>query len=581
MPPFMGNLKDLQVLTSFVLDKHTAGDNLLELKKLQNLRQTLDISGLVHGSGLEAYILRDKKFLNELGLYWGFRHVGEEGNVLEEGEVLEKLQPHLNLETLTIDGYGGKMFPDWSIYYSSSALVYLELADCVNCISLPPLGQLPCLRELHIIGLSGVVSIGPEFYYGDNTTCANKPFRSLQSLRIKFMSGWREWSHVGDDHNEGSLFPNLSLLLLSGCPKLTGRLALDSFPMLKEFYLHLIGFSHLTSSQECAKLVRLELCNCPNFVSFPDGGLHAPSLTNIKIRDCEKLGSWPEQMHTFLPSLEDLSVSHCQELESFPEGGLPAHLKSLRIEDCKKFNANSLQNLNKGLRSLTSLEELTLDFDGCEEVNSFPEGMLLPGTLTRLCIFRLNLKTMDGDKWFGHLNSLETLEFAFCGLKCLPDTWLPTSLRFLVINKCPLLAQRCETVEGEDWPKIAHIGHIMIDDYALVLMTLEYEQLEGTENSVYLDVLRLFAHGTWIDYKSSGACQILGYPPLFVILKSSPRLARRCEREKGEDWPKIAHIRHITIEENDDTDGTETDDTDGLDGRGKARCGNVILESGC
>ena len=27
-------------------------------------------------------------------------------------------------------------------------------------------------------------------------------------------------------------------------------------------------------------------------------------------------------------------------------------------------------------------------------------------------------------------------------------------------------------------------------------------QLEGTENSVYLDVLRLFAHGTWSDYKS-------------------------------------------------------------------------------
>lgn len=27
-------------------------------------------------------------------------------------------------------------------------------------------------------------------------------------------------------------------------------------------------------------------------------------------------------------------------------------------------------------------------------------------------------------------------------------------------------------------------------------------QLQGTEYSVYLDVLRLFAHGTWSDYKS-------------------------------------------------------------------------------
>ncbi|KAL5143603.1 COP9 signalosome complex subunit 7 [Glycine soja] len=27
-------------------------------------------------------------------------------------------------------------------------------------------------------------------------------------------------------------------------------------------------------------------------------------------------------------------------------------------------------------------------------------------------------------------------------------------------------------------------------------------QLQATENSVYLDMLRLFAHGTWSDYKS-------------------------------------------------------------------------------
>ncbi|PPD73504.1 hypothetical protein GOBAR_DD29580 [Gossypium barbadense] len=31
----------------------------------------------------------------------------------------------------------------------------------------------------------------------------------------------------------------------------------------------------------------------------------------------------------------------------------------------------------------------------------------------------------------------------------------------------------------------------------------EYLQLEGTENSVYLELLRLFAHGTWSDYKSN------------------------------------------------------------------------------
>jgi len=37
-------------------------------------------------------------------------------------------------------------------------------------------------------------------------------------------------------------------------------------------------------------------------------------------------------------------------------------------------------------------------------------------------------------------------------------------------------------------------------------------QLEATENSAYLDMLRLFAHGTWNDYKSKHMNL-----PLFVI----------------------------------------------------------------
>ncbi|XP_070680755.1 COP9 signalosome complex subunit 7-like isoform X6 [Malus domestica] len=39
----------------------------------------------------------------------------------------------------------------------------------------------------------------------------------------------------------------------------------------------------------------------------------------------------------------------------------------------------------------------------------------------------------------------------------------------------------------------------------ICFLTVEYVQLEGTENSVYLHVLRLFAHGTWSDYKSDAS----------------------------------------------------------------------------
>jgi len=44
-------------------------------------------------------------------------------------------------------------------------------------------------------------------------------------------------------------------------------------------------------------------------------------------------------------------------------------------------------------------------------------------------------------------------------------------------------------------------------------------QLEGTESSVHLDMLRLFAHGTWSDYKRkhTRSCFIfLAFVLLFV-----------------------------------------------------------------
>ncbi|KAM5551452.1 hypothetical protein ABKV19_026337 [Rosa sericea] len=438
MPPLMGNLKDLQILTVFVVDKHTAGDNLLELKKLQNLRGRLCISGLgdvVHGSALEAYILSNKRFLRDLDLSWGGRHVSEEGNnTVEEIKVLEKLQPHPNLERLIVTHYGA---------------------------------LLPCLRELDISGLHGVVSVGSEFYYGENTTRANKPFRSLQSLRFYDMSGWQEWCHVGGDKDEGGVFPSLVRLRVLDCPNLSGRLALDSFPMLEVVRLIRTKLSLVTRSGDSKlSLNELQLQSCSNVVAFPGGGLHAPNLTEINIQRCEKLSSLPEQMETLLPSLVSLCLWDCPELECFSEGGFPSKLKSLIIMECKKLNAKSMQNMNKVLRRLTYLDILRLDFDcdeECEKVDWSPEG-LLPSTLDYLLIHRLKCEAIDGAKWFGHLNSLQTLEISNCSsLRYLPDSGLPSSLTKLFIHGCPLLEKRCQRETGEDWPKIAHISMILID----------------------------------------------------------------------------------------------------------------------
>ncbi|GMP23334.1 hypothetical protein CsSME_00000966 [Camellia sinensis var. sinensis] len=44
-------------------------------------------------------------------------------------------------------------------------------------------------------------------------------------------------------------------------------------------------------------------------------------------------------------------------------------------------------------------------------------------------------------------------------------------------------------------------------------------KLQGTEHSVYLDLLRLFAHGTWSDYKSNASHLLQLVPDQILMLK--------------------------------------------------------------
>jgi hypothetical protein len=65
---------------------------------------------------------------------------------------------------------------------------------------LPPLGQLPSLQDLSIVGLDGVVKVGPEFYGSGSSSM--KPFGALKVLKFSDMLKWEEWFSF-DAQNEG------------------------------------------------------------------------------------------------------------------------------------------------------------------------------------------------------------------------------------------------------------------------------------------------------------------------------------------------------------------------------------------
>ncbi|KAM1664136.1 hypothetical protein ACFX1Q_043476 [Malus domestica] len=506
MPAGMCNLKNLQTLSDFVVDKQT-GQRTGELKELQHLRKRLAISGVgnIHheGNGLEADIMSNKEYLDELVLRWGRGDAyflrwgrGDDDDTSDHGpendrEVLNNLRPHTNLKQLEIKSYGGLRFPGWLGDPYFSKLFCIRLTDCKHCCLLPALGQLPSLKKLCVEGLKNVVEIGSEFY--GNDTCGITPFRSLEQLAFRNMLECEKWSYYdGSIGNTSIMFPNLRRLELKLCPKLTEMLPLEKLPRLERVGLWALksfsgSLSHVESiCPTFLSLTDLHIGGCPNFVCFPAGGMDAPKLEYLHINGCEKLRSLPEQMHTLLPSLQNLMVIGCPEVESFPQGGLASNIQDLSFQCCRKLAANrSLW----GLTRLNSLRHLKIRFSeqGGEEMGcSFPEEGLLPATLTRLSIYNLpNLTTIQGQV-LRQLTSLEVFTIHQCpelqgfpeeapkslksltiwecrNLGSLPGEWLPKSLSGLKIQRCPLLEERFRRETGEDWPKIAHIANIDIE----------------------------------------------------------------------------------------------------------------------
>ncbi|KAK5833058.1 hypothetical protein PVK06_016869 [Gossypium arboreum] len=163
MPEGMGKLKDLRMVTNFVLGYQT-GSSSNELGKLKHLRGRLSISGLkTVACAMDAKDanLKDKVDLKKLEMRWGKdddvdgdsrKDDDIDGDSRHDREVLEQLKPHTNLEHLVIQSY--KAFP---------LLQELCIRDCPKLTkSLPK--HLPCLKNLEIVDcekLGGLLPTAP------------------------------------------------------------------------------------------------------------------------------------------------------------------------------------------------------------------------------------------------------------------------------------------------------------------------------------------------------------------------------------------------------------------------------------
>ncbi|WRX21248.1 Leucine-rich repeat - like 10 [Theobroma cacao] len=309
MPSQMCKLKDLQILTNFVVGEQS-GANINELGKLQDLREGISISKLqniVGAKDAKDANLKGKVNLQELALGWS----GHTDNSEHDRQVLSELEPHTFLEHLVIEYYGGTRFPDWVGQSSFSNILSLRLSNCEHCFFLPPLGQLPSLKDLSIEGFVAIVTVGTESL---PQGCLPA---TLKKLSIRSCPGL-EFSTI-------LLYTSLEMLSLVGSCHSLQSFPLGSFPKLNTVYIfYCQDIDSFTASdqtnQDLTSLKSMHIFRCPNLFSFPQGGLSAPNLTWLWFYECNNLKSLPENMHSLLPSLEGLCIYNCPEIKSFPEG---------------------------------------------------------------------------------------------------------------------------------------------------------------------------------------------------------------------------------------------------------------------
>ncbi|CDP08101.1 unnamed protein product [Coffea canephora] len=403
--PDIGQLSSLQTLPFFYVSQDK-GCQIDQLGHLHNLRGDLKIFDLQNVSNQEEAIkakISTKKNLDSLELHWDTRT--RDGSTDED--VLKGLEPHPNLKGFTVENFMGQSLPLWMLT-TSHPLVFRNLEKIVlrnfnKCPQIPPLGHLPHLNIVNIIGMESVNCIGTDFLGWKNVS-----FPALKELILEDMPDLIEWSGLmchDSSLSSVNIFPSLEILRVKICPKLV------SLP------------------DGLASLEHLTVMNCPNLVSIPD--IHS------------------------LRSLVELILVGCDNLRSLPSGiEVCTSIRFFFLLMCPAIRPEDLHHLSR----MTHLQGLALG-----AVKSLPEQIQHLSNLAFLQIAHFD-GIVALPEFLGSIHSLEQLRIEACkNLLFLPSAEAMrhlTKLRKLTIKQCPRLKDRCKKEPGQEWYKIAHIAEI-------------------------------------------------------------------------------------------------------------------------
>ncbi|TXG47839.1 hypothetical protein EZV62_027133 [Acer yangbiense] len=358
-------------------------------------------------------------------------------------------------------------------------------------------------KEANLVGKRNLRRL--DLYWKDDDSDLQSPEDAEKNLTISDLRSLQRFSR--EDGRE--LLQCLTYLNISKCPKLTFLPRLPSVTKLtvsvcNEVLLgsisNLISLTDLSVSQN-NKLIDLPQCMLLNLTSLNQ--LHIGSFSKLKCLPTELVG---------LSALETLQISYCDEFESFPEQGMEGlkSLKNLGLHGCRKFTT-----LSKGLQHVSCLEKLTLT--GCPELVALPDGIK-------------------------YLNSLQHLEISGDRIKIRSWSFQPCGFAPTIIGS----SNREEPIGS---PKLAVLPEAL--RYVPALQSLyisSYPNLASLPhwlgNLTSLQTLLI----NDCPKLSSLPASIQGLTKLQkLVFWKCPELVKRCEKESGEDWYKIAHIPNVYV----------------------------------
>ncbi|PPD76142.1 hypothetical protein GOBAR_DD26940 [Gossypium barbadense] len=454
-----------------------------------------------------------------------------DGNMKTLPESTSSLQNWQTLNLRSCDNL--QMLPKGIKHLES--LRYLDLRECYKLSSMPiGLRQLSSLRKLNkfIMGkdndsggmdelkeldIEGELSITGLGNVKSATEAKNSNLINKQNLRSLSLS-WRSDNnkisqHGNDEEILNALQPHSSLkkLYIYGYQgKLRFLKVLTIFGMGDLKYIKSSFNGDMESSFSSLEVLKILWAPCLEEWTVENG---CPMLVKLlmlqSLKELDIRGSSVTLLKSLMMNATVLISLHIWEFYELRDlSDLLDNL--LALEHLNLKSCSQLESLHAGLQNFSSLE--TLELSHCNSLVSLPvNGLQELSSLSTLRIEKCK-KLASMSKGVRYLTSLQNLHIRKCPkltslLECIQHL---SSLRFLNIKECEGLVSLPNEIQ-----------HLTLLSRLEILNCPNLMSLpQGVRNLLALETL-------WIEECS--------------------HLERRCQEERGEDWPNIAHIPNIYI----------------------------------